>query len=41
MGMPVAPVDAAFAFYDYRSDADRNNPLGCGESLVSRLDLDY
>ncbi len=30
IAVPVA--DAIKSFYDYRSDADRANPLGCGES---------
>ena len=32
VSMPLSSVDAAKAFYDYRSDADRANSLGCGES---------
>jgi len=35
MSMLVVPGHAFKAFYDYRSDADRQNPLGCGESEVT------
>ena len=31
MSMPVTLVDGHKGFYDYRGDADRANPLGCGE----------
>jgi len=36
MTMPLAHVDAAKAFWDFRTDADRANPdeLGCGESSL-------
>lgn len=37
MAMPVALVDANKAYYDYRSDADRANPVGCGEHISSSL----
>jgi len=42
--MPVAPVDAVAnlkTYYDYRSEADRNDPIGCGESLLSPLYVVY
>lgn len=31
MSMPVTLVEGHKGFYDYRGDADRANPLGCGE----------